>query len=195
LEQHRIELRRNHHETPIGRRVGTGERGAELHKQLVSVRVRPRYGNCPQVVVRLASGSVRDAIDHKPSNELVSLRSKIVRRAHSGLLNKPRQRLTLVNVVHLEREVIRLVNNQRLLVISEQIPRNRPVLRVITNSRILERGDVHRVTSASNLALVVTVDYARLSVGETVAQRFEQRSRPNLRNKVGDSHFWLSFLG
>src|SRR5699024_12573456 len=62
LEQHRIELRRNHHETPIGRRVRTGQGRAELHEKFVSVRVRPRYGSGPQVITGTR--------DHETANEL-----------------------------------------------------------------------------------------------------------------------------
>src|SRR5699024_11177614 len=51
------------------------------------------------------------------------------------------------------------------------------------------------VTGTFNVTLVVPLDHTRLSVSETVMQRLEQRSRPNLRNNVGDSHRWLSFLG
>jgi hypothetical protein len=139
-------------------------------------------------VIRCSSGGSRVEPAHVPVSRLCELICGPI----SSSVDELRLHLSGVDIVYLEREVFRLVDEERHTGVGELLVGNgRGVLGVGADRQVVERMHMHPVAALSDVALVVSIDDTRLCEHEVLLELGEDASRPDLRQHLSNSHMWL----
>ena len=122
----------------------------------------------------------RDARDELRRDVLIGGVTELVAGAPQRLRHRPTSALRLVDVVHLEVEELRLIDDQGPGGVGQRLRGGDVgVLRVVADRGVADAGDLHGVADTADLALVVAVDRGAVDEGLLSARsRFAAQTVP-----------------
>ena len=180
--------RGNDDESAFGRHIRLVKFDPEIDKVLVR-RVRRECQNGRRIRAdRVARRNQRVA----RRDVLVGLISQLVGRSADRLIHHIDVLLGPVEIVNYKIEILRLVDEQRLLGVGQSLGRDVGVLDVVIDRRVADRRDLDGIALLRDVAFVIAVHNARLPVNKSLLKGFEEPCGPNRWNKV---HFACVICG